>query len=80
MFCTNCGKQLPDSAKFCTNCGTRMETAEPVNYFKPAQKSLADEMPEVKPVPAPEPVAAYAPADIPKASPKARKKPALSWV
>lgn len=74
MFCTNCGKQLPDSAKFCTNCGTRMETAEPVNYFKPAQKSLADEMPEVKPVPAPEPVAAYAPADIPKAPPKAKRK------
>ena len=74
MFCTNCGKQLPDSAKFCTNCGTRMETAEPVNYFKPAQKSLADEMPEVKPVPTPEPVAAYAPADIPKAPPKAKRK------
>ena len=74
MFCTNCGKQLPDSAKFCTNCGTRMEPAEPVNYFKPAQKSLADEMPEVKPVHTPEPVVAYAPADIPKAAPKAKRK------
>ena len=74
MFCTNCGKQLPDSAKFCTNCGTRMETAEPVNYFKPAQKSLADEMPEVKPVHTPEPVPSYAPADIPKAPPKAKRK------
>ena len=74
MFCTNCGKQLPDSAKFCTNCGTRMEVAEPINYFKPAQKSLADEMPEVKPVHTPEPVPAYAPADIPKAPPKAKRK------
>ena len=22
MFCKNCGKQLPDEAKFCGNCGT----------------------------------------------------------
>jgi hypothetical protein len=21
MFCTNCGTQLPDEAKFCSNCG-----------------------------------------------------------
>lgn len=25
MFCTNCGKQLPEEAKVCTNCGTRLE-------------------------------------------------------
>ena len=21
MFCTTCGRELPDGAKFCTNCG-----------------------------------------------------------
>ena len=24
MFCFNCGKQLPEEAKFCAYCGTRM--------------------------------------------------------
>lgn len=23
-FCTNCGKQLPDNAKFCTGCGAKI--------------------------------------------------------
>ena len=23
-FCTNCGAELPDGAKFCTECGTRI--------------------------------------------------------
>lgn len=27
MFCTNCGSQLPDGAKFCTECGSVVETA-----------------------------------------------------
>ena len=22
MFCTHCGKELPDDARFCTGCGT----------------------------------------------------------
>ena len=24
MFCTNCGKELPDGSKFCTNCGAKI--------------------------------------------------------
>lgn len=24
MFCTNCGQELVDDAKFCTNCGKMM--------------------------------------------------------
>lgn len=32
MFCTNCGKQLPDDAKFCSGCGT------PVNPPAPPQE------------------------------------------
>jgi pSer/pThr/pTyr-binding forkhead associated (FHA) protein len=28
-FCTACGHQNPDDARFCSNCGTRIVTAEP---------------------------------------------------
>ena len=27
-FCTNCGRQNPDDARFCAQCGTRLMTAE----------------------------------------------------
>lgn len=30
MFCKNCGKQLPDGAKFCGSCGTPTGVAQPV--------------------------------------------------
>ena len=26
-YCTNCGAQLPDEAKFCESCGTRQQAA-----------------------------------------------------
>lgn len=29
MFCTQCGKQLPDDARFCTACGARIANQEP---------------------------------------------------
>ena len=29
MFCTNCGKQVPDGAAFCTNCGTPVKAPAP---------------------------------------------------
>ena len=29
MFCSNCGKQLPDNAKFCDHCGTKQGQATP---------------------------------------------------
>ncbi len=25
MFCTNCGKEIPEGSLFCTNCGTKIE-------------------------------------------------------
>lgn len=28
MFCPNCGKQLPDDAKFCGGCGNRLEAPQ----------------------------------------------------
>lgn len=24
MYCMNCGKELPDEAKFCVNCGAKI--------------------------------------------------------
>lgn len=29
MFCTNCGKQVPDNAAFCNNCGNKLSPAAP---------------------------------------------------
>ncbi|TIC86430.1 FHA domain-containing protein [Nocardioides sp. GY 10127] len=29
-FCTACGRQNPDDARFCSQCGTRLVSAEPV--------------------------------------------------
>lgn len=37
MKCTNCGKELPENAKFCTGCGTTMNKgAEPAPASAPA--------------------------------------------
>lgn len=37
MFCTNCGKELPDDAKFCNRCGTPRED-EFVSASQPTQQ------------------------------------------
>ena len=56
MFCTNCGRQVPDGAAFCTNCGTPVKapgpnpaaetvvTPEPTTTVMPEQATSA--MPE----------------------------------
>ena len=31
MFCKNCGKKLPDEAKFCNSYRTKVEPVQPVN-------------------------------------------------
>lgn len=36
MFCTNCGQQIDDDAKFCRHCGTSVQSASPANA--PAKK------------------------------------------
>lgn len=28
MFCSNCGKQIPDNTKFCNHCGAQQQTVE----------------------------------------------------
>jgi uncharacterized membrane protein YvbJ len=43
MFCTNCGKQMPDDSAFCTSCGSKLDSA-PVNNPTPDQQTPSDEM------------------------------------
>ena len=42
-YCTNCGKQNPDDARFCSQCGTRLVSAdaEPAAPVEPAVESTA---------------------------------------
>jgi hypothetical protein len=35
-FCTNCGTQLADNAKFCLNCGAAASGASGATYYPPA--------------------------------------------
>ena len=49
IFCTNCGKQMPDGTVFCTNCGAH------INRIQEAPAAAQ------RPNPAPQPAPAYAP-------------------
>lgn len=31
MFCTNCGKEIPNTSNFCTHCGNKVKKVENVN-------------------------------------------------
>jgi uncharacterized protein (TIGR00266 family) len=46
MFCTNCGNQVPDNAKFCDNCGAQL------GADAPAPAAPAPSTPVSKPIPA----------------------------
>ena len=55
MFCFNCGKQLPEEARFCAYCGTALE------QFKKSLANLQDDAVEAKVVPDEEVVQVPAP-------------------
>src|SRR4249919_2332405 len=40
-FCTVCGTQNPDDARFCAQCGNRLRTAPPVTGSDPSGESTA---------------------------------------
>ncbi|HET6667843.1 MAG TPA: zinc-ribbon domain-containing protein, partial [Intrasporangium sp.] len=40
-FCTDCGKQNPDDAKFCSRCGHRLVTDEAGQESEPPTESTA---------------------------------------
>lgn len=41
MFCSNCGKQIPDGAKFCANCGANQQTQSTPTPAKEPEASPA---------------------------------------
>ena len=48
MFCTHCGKELPDDARFCTGCGTPI-TEEGVKTKKEETAKRVFETQKTKP-------------------------------
>ncbi|WP_297034813.1 zinc ribbon domain-containing protein [uncultured Enorma sp.] len=63
MFCTNCGKELPEGTMFCTQCGRPVEAAATPGVA-PAPQPAAEEASAPGAAPAPQP-AAVAPAANP---------------
>lgn len=52
MYCTNCGKSLPDDTIFCTECGTRLNqnpAPTPAPAPAPAQEAAPQAEPSAKP-------------------------------
>lgn len=62
-FCTTCGKQLRDDAKFCTGCGSPCkpiatqpaQPAQPVQPVRPAAEPVSENVPPEHREPLPEP-------------------------
>lgn len=79
MFCTNCGKELPEGTMFCTQCGRPVEAAatpgvaqapQPAHEVAPVPEAAsapqpAPVTPEANPTPAAEPVYTEAPQPAP---------------
>ena len=62
MFCSNCGKQIDDSAKFCVSCGSA------VGGVAPVQQPVIN-TPIAEPVVAPAPIEEVAPVSQPEVAP-----------
>lgn len=39
MFCTNCGKEIPDESKFCKYCGNRIIKKEELKQIEKSDKT-----------------------------------------
>ena len=79
MFCTKCGAQLPDDARFCSKCGAPVAaTPEPAPAPTPAPEPKSEPVPAPEPpVPAPVPSAPEpAPAPEPEPAPTPEPVPA----
>jgi TM2 domain-containing membrane protein YozV len=62
MFCSNCGKQNPDNAKFCDGCGQPVASTAAPQYAPPRQQQYT---PPPQPQYAPPPPPQYAPPQPP---------------
>lgn len=49
MFCSNCGKQIPDNSAFCLNCGTAFSQPQQPQYPPQYQPQPGGYMPPQKP-------------------------------
>ena len=74
MFCTSCGKQIDDNAKFCIYCGAHLSANEAPAYEEPpAEEAVADTKISVdREAPAPTPVVTPQPTP-PPAQPQEKK-------
>ena len=68
MFCSNCGKELPEGTKFCSACGSPVGPAEATETPSPAAAPV-EETPAAAPVAAPVAAPAAAPVAAPAAAP-----------
>ena len=59
MFCTNCGKKLPDGARFCGQCGKPVSVPAPAPTPAPVPAPV-----QAAPAPVPAPTPAPAPAPV----------------
>ncbi len=46
MFCTNCGKPIPDDSRFCTECGAPVELVEAVEAFDAPEQPVYQQEPQ----------------------------------
>ncbi len=75
MFCMNCGKEVPEGAKFCMNCGADMAMV-PKSEAKDANEAMQNNAPaetsspELQAQPAPEPQPTPAPQPAPQPTPQ----------
>lgn len=62
MFCTECGKMIPNESKFCTECGAPAKSTAPTQPAAAPVSAVAPAQSAVQPIPvAPAPVSAAAP-------------------
>ena len=43
MFCSNCGKQIPDNTKFCNHCGAQQVTSSQVTTAPRAEEGQSEQ-------------------------------------
>ncbi len=75
MFCSNCGKQAPDGAKFCTGCGSPL--AAPAAPVAPVVEAAPAPVVETTPTPVAEPVAPVVPVSEPTPVPVVEPTPVV---
>ena len=72
MFCTKCGKSLPDASKFCIYCGAPVKTI-PAPAPQPEPQPAV--VPEPEPQPAPQPAVVPQPEPEPEVVPQPEPQP-----